>query len=97
MNTATNNQDELVMDTDSAVAFLAEALPGGPFDCTNEPHRQRSKRKVFQLVRSGVLPALRVGRRVYFRRSALRSWIDGGGKPLSGGWRAMPTTATRVV
>ncbi|MEW6047003.1 MAG: helix-turn-helix domain-containing protein [Bacillota bacterium] len=43
--------------------------------------------RVYQLVREGLLPAVRVGRQIRFDADKLRDWIEQGGCALPGGWR----------
>jgi len=46
--------------------------------------------RVYQLIRDGLLPAVRLGRQVRVSESALRLWIERGGSTLPGGWRREP-------
>lgn len=43
--------------------------------------------RVYELIREGLLPSVRLGRQVRISEDALRAWIKDGGKPLPGGWR----------
>lgn len=47
--------------------------------------------QVYALARDGIVPSVRVGRRVMFSLRALEDWIDRGGTPLAGGWRRHST------
>ncbi len=46
-----------------------------------------SKALVWRLCRQGVLPHVRLGRKVMFSPSMLEDWIAAGGQALPGGWR----------
>lgn len=46
-----------------------------------------SESHAYQLAKTGVLPVVRVGRRVRVSRGALERFIADGGKDLPGGWR----------
>lgn len=41
------------------------------------------KGRVYELVRSGSLPAVHLGRQVRFRRADLEAWLDRGGEKAS--------------
>lgn len=43
--------------------------------------------RLYELARTGTLPAVRIGRQIRFSSEALAEWIDGGGQSLAGGWR----------
>ena len=43
--------------------------------------------RVYELVRRGMLPHVRVGRQVRIDPAALDAWIAAGGQALPGGWR----------
>jgi hypothetical protein len=50
-------------------------------------------RRALQAARTGVLPrgvVIRLGRQVRFSAAALRSYLEGGGAALPGGWRRKP-------
>ena len=49
-----------------------------------------SPARVYELLRTEALPAVRLGRQVRVSREALERWIDRGGKPLAGAWRRAP-------
>lgn len=46
-----------------------------------------TKAQVWKLCRQGLLPHVRLGRKVMFSPSMLEDWIARGGKALPGGWR----------
>jgi hypothetical protein len=69
-----------------AANLLASLLPGGPFNSAADGDRQPARR-VYRMARQGVLPHVRLGRLVYFRANALRSFVEEGGRALPGGWR----------
>lgn len=46
--------------------------------------------RLYDLVKHGVVPSVRVGRRVMFDPDAIRDWIKAGGQSLPGGWRREP-------
>ena len=46
-----------------------------------------SPRRVHEMVRMEILPAVRLGRQVRIDRETLRDWISKGGRPLARGWR----------
>jgi excisionase family DNA binding protein len=48
------------------------------------------KSTVFDYARRGVLPCVRIGRRVRFRPQDIERFMDAGGKALPGGWREEP-------
>ena len=54
-------------------------------DSSGEPLFARAQ--FYRLVRSGVVPSLRVGRRVFVPVSKWAEWLDSGGAGLPGGWR----------
>jgi excisionase family DNA binding protein len=45
---------------------------------------------VYALVRSGLLPAVRVGRRIRVAREVLDNFVEAGGRGWPGGWRKRP-------
>ena len=49
-----------------------------------------AKAQFYRLVRTGVVPSLRVGRRVFVPVSKWVEWLDSGGAGLPGGWRSDP-------
>ena len=51
--------------------------------------------RIYELVREGVLPAVRLGRQVRIDPEALEAWIDSGGQSLPGGWRRVHETSER--
>ena len=50
--------------------------------------------RAYQLVREGVVPAVRLGRQVRIDQEVLRAWIAQGGQGLPGGWRRGPELTT---
>jgi len=46
-----------------------------------------SQARVYELIRQGLLPAVRLGRQVRVSEEALRRFIESGGQALPGGWR----------
>ena len=47
-------------------------------------------RRVYALAAEGIVPCVRVARRVHFDVEAIERWIEGGGRALPGGWRREP-------
>ena len=43
--------------------------------------------RVYTLAQDGILPCLRIGRRMHLDLRKVEAWIDGGGSALPGGWR----------
>ena len=48
------------------------------------------KSTIYEHARTGLLPSVRLGRRVRFREADLEAFITSGGTDLPGGWRAEP-------
>lgn len=46
-----------------------------------------TKSRVYDLVRAGLLPAVRLGRQIRIDEEALRDWVRNGGRAWPGGWR----------
>ena len=46
---------------------------------------------VYALVRAGLLPAVRVGRRIRIAERVLANFIEAGGRSWPGGWRKAPS------
>jgi excisionase family DNA binding protein len=46
-----------------------------------------SEKRVYELVRTGLLPAVKLGRQLRFRPSQVQAFIEAGGAALPGGWR----------
>ena len=42
---------------------------------------------VYDYARQGILPCVRLGRKVKFDPKAIERWIEEGGEALPGGWR----------
>jgi excisionase family DNA binding protein len=56
-----------------------------------------SKPRVYELIRSGLLPSVHLGRQVRVADNVLEEWIAQGGQALPGGWRReAPTEQARV-
>ncbi len=49
-----------------------------------------NKRTSLGLARQGILPCVRVGRRVLFDRDVVLQWMRSGGQAYPGGWRKEP-------
>ncbi len=45
---------------------------------------------IYALAKVGIIPAVRIGRRVMFDPDALDRFIEAGGAALPGGWRREP-------
>lgn len=43
--------------------------------------------RIYELVRSGTLPCVHLGRQIRFDPIRIQEWIDSGGQALSAGWR----------
>jgi excisionase family DNA binding protein len=43
--------------------------------------------RVYDGVRQGLIPAVRIGRQVRFDPVEIRAWVKAGGRALPGGWR----------
>ena len=46
-----------------------------------------TKARFYELVRRGMVPAVRIGRQIRVDSAALEAWISAGGRPLEGVWR----------
>ena len=46
-----------------------------------------TKPRFYELVRRGMVPAVRLGRQVRVDAASLEAWIAAGGRALEGGWR----------
>jgi excisionase family DNA binding protein len=48
-----------------------------------------STARIYELLRSGLLPCIKIGRQRRVSPAQLRAWLDGGGQSLPGpgGWR----------
>jgi len=46
-----------------------------------------STARVYELIRMGILPAVKLGRQVRIEEQILEAWIMEGGQGLPGGWR----------
>lgn len=49
-----------------------------------------SRHQLYRLAGAGVVPVVRVGRRVMFSEEQLREFVAQGGRALPGGWRNAP-------
>lgn len=47
--------------------------------------------RVYDLAKSGTLPAVRIGRQLRIDEDSLLAWIKNGGAALPGGWRREAT------
>jgi excisionase family DNA binding protein len=55
------------------------------------------RRRVYALIRVGVLPAVHLGRQVRVAEVALEQFIKAGGRRLPGGWRKQPERARKTA
>jgi len=46
-----------------------------------------STARVYEIIRTGILPAVKLGRQVRIEEQTLEAWIKAGGQGLPGGWR----------
>jgi excisionase family DNA binding protein len=46
-----------------------------------------STARVYELIRLGILPAVKLGRQVRVAEDVLQAWIAAGGQDLPGGWK----------
>jgi len=46
-----------------------------------------SESRVYELIRQGILPSVRLGRQIRVDKEALDEFIKAGGQALPGGWR----------
>ncbi len=46
-----------------------------------------SREWVYMAAREGIIPSVRLGRKVKFSEKAINEFIENGGKALPGGWR----------
>jgi hypothetical protein len=69
------------LTVEKALPILALLAPGTTLAANLEdPHdRLRVKKLVYRYIAAGVLPSLRLGRRVYVQPDLLAEWIDRGG------------------
>lgn len=49
-----------------------------------------SQPRVYEAVRTGLLPAVRIGRQVRIEERAFLDWVEAGGATLDGGWKHQP-------
>jgi excisionase family DNA binding protein len=57
----------------------------------------KSKHRIYELARRGLLPSVRLGRSIAFDEDTLKKWIADGGKALPGGWRQTPRSIARYT
>lgn len=50
----------------------------------------KSEQRAYQMIREGLLPSVRIGRRIYVDPAQWQTFKAGGGKALPGGWRREP-------
>jgi excisionase family DNA binding protein len=43
--------------------------------------------RVYNMIRGGLLPVVKLGRHLRIEEAQLNDWIKGGGQSLQGGWR----------
>lgn len=48
---------------------------------------QLTPHRVYEAVRQGLLPAVRIGRQVRIEEQAFLSWVQAGGQTYEGGWK----------
>ncbi|MBI3927187.1 MAG: helix-turn-helix domain-containing protein [Armatimonadetes bacterium] len=48
---------------------------------------QLTEPRVYEAVRLGLLPSVRIGRQIRIEEQAFLAWIGKGGQALEGGWR----------
>ena len=48
------------------------------------------RERVYELIRQGTLPAVRIGRQVRVAEGVLGDWVASGGRALPGRWRRTP-------
>ena len=46
-----------------------------------------SKARMYELIRQGLIPVVRLGRQIRLSPDALDEWIRAGGQALPGGWK----------
>lgn len=46
--------------------------------------------RVYERARQGIIPHVRIGRRIMFDPVMVEEWLRNGGKALPGGWRKEP-------
>ena len=49
-----------------------------------------SRQRVYEMCAQGLIPHVRIGRRIYFDPAALEKWLEQGGSSFAGGWRRQP-------
>lgn len=53
-------------------------------------HTGIPERRIYALVRDGLIPVVKLGRQVRFAKQAIEKWIADGGTALPGGWKREP-------
>jgi hypothetical protein len=53
----------------------------------------KSEQRAYQMIRAGLLPSVRIGRRIYVDPAQWETFKASGGKSLPGGWRKEPKEA----
>lgn len=46
-----------------------------------------SPQRLYAAAREGLIPSVRLGRRIFFDEEALRAWAAKGGQSFPGGWK----------
>ena len=59
-------------------------------------HLDVTEAHLLQLARDGIVPCVRLGRRVLFSETALRDFVESGGKAFAGGWRKQMTPGSNT-
>ena len=67
--------------------FLGRLVPLAEVSKTN---RHLNYQHLLGLVRDGVLPAVRIGRRLFIDLNVVEEWARAGGSGFAGGWRRKP-------
>jgi len=49
-----------------------------------------SRVQIYSLVRQEIIPAVKIGRRLYFDPDQINRFIESGGRAWPGGWRRRP-------
>ena len=47
----------------------------------------KSEQRAYQMIREGLLPSVRIGRRIFVDPAQWETFKTGGGRALAGGWR----------
>ena len=77
--------------TDPSIKFVGPNSSGDDIRLLTVDETARvlrvSRQRVYELARSRLLPAVRIGRQLRFELAKLHQWIEKGGQPLPGGWK----------